>query len=575
LLIGRGEQARLRLDDIRASRLHCRIELGARGLEVVDQGSANGTFLNGQLVMRSPVKDGDELRVGDSMLRLKLELPGGGSREDEKSEDVFGREFACRECGRSISLETFAEGDVLEFADRFICPKCAQLASLLEPGGAVEAAICEQLAHDGFTDLERLSVPGVVPLFRARRAGLGQPVAIKAIASGRGTREKQVQRFLREARIVAQLSHPNIVQIFDVRRSGAIIYIVMEALEGLSLLQEIEARRRIDVRRALAIALSITRGLVHAHALGIVHRDLKPANVMVTDEGAVKLIDFGLAKMLTKDMSITQPGEALGTLAYAAPEQLRDAAIVDARADIFSLGATIYHMLAGRPPFGGLRGHELPALPVESGAADPLDAHVDGLPKEVLRLVERAMARKPEDRFPTAAEALAAIEDAIRTVHGFARGQGNVDVLVHFGPDEVARDETRKISKFGAPPKGSPLPASGFFGLFTQTELFELFQMVAQNQKSGQLEISDPPGRQGTVTFREGKVLAASYRERGGEKALYALLALDEGHFRFLSQPVEESAAGGAPPIAIAPVLLEAMRRRDERSRSKGSETMH
>src|SRR5207302_1754214 len=125
LLIGRGDHAKLRLDDIRVSRNHCQIELGPRGLDVVDQGSQNGTFLNGSLVMRSPIKDGDELRLGDSVLRLQVEHPGAGSREDEAaSEQVFTREFACRECGRSITLETFAEGEVLEFADRFICPKC-------------------------------------------------------------------------------------------------------------------------------------------------------------------------------------------------------------------------------------------------------------------------------------------------------------------------------------------------------------------------------------------------------------------------------------------------------------------
>jgi hypothetical protein len=569
LLIGRGEQSKLRVDDFRVSRAHCRLELAASRLEVVDLGSANGTFLNGHLVMRSPIHDGDELRLGDSVLKITVE-----SAEPE-DDAVFDREFACRECGRSIALATFAEGEVLEIAGRFVCPKCAQNFDSLEPGGGAEAAIRHQLEQDGFVDIVRMHVPGPIPIFRARRASLGQPVAIKAISPGRGVKDRQVQRFLREARIVARLSHPNIVRILDVRRSGQIIYIVMEALEGLTLLQEIEARRRIDVRRALAIALAIARGLVHAHSLGVVHRDLKPANIMVTDEGAVKLIDFGLAKMLNavRDLSITQPGEALGTLAYAAPEQLRDAAHVDERADIFSFGATLYHMLSGQPPFGGARGHEMPALPLDSAAPDPLEKKVEGLPRELLRFVERALERDPERRFKSAAELLAALEDVIRVVHGFQRGRGSVDVLVHYGPDELVHDDTRKIPAFGAPPRGAPVPVSGFFGLFTHDELLELCQMIEQNAKTGRLEIQDPPGREGTVVFRDGRVVCARYRDLEDEAAVHALLRLDEGHFRFLSQPVEE--APGGRTIPIAPLLLEAMRRRDEAQRKSGSETLH
>lgn len=573
VLIGRGERAKLRLNDFRVSRAHCRIELGEAGLpEVVDLSSANGTFVNGHMVMRSPLRDGDELRIGDSTLRVSIERD-----EAAESEAVFDREFACRDCGRSIALATFAEGEVLEMAGRFICPECVRAAGKVDGGADPVEQIVEQLRADGYVDIQRLKVPGAsraIPLFRAKRASLGQPVAIKAIAPGRGVREKQVQRFLREARIVARLSHPNIVRVYDVCRSGSILYFVMEALDGLTLLQEIQARRRIDVRRALAVALPVVRALVYSHGQGVIHRDLKPANIMVTDAGVVKLIDFGLAKMLRSiaDRAITQEGEALGTLAYAPPEQLRDASTVDERADLFSFGATLYHMLAGRPPFGGARGHELPALPVESAPPDALETIVPGLPKEVADLVARCMTRDPKERFASAADLLSALEEAIRRVHGFPSGKGSVDVLVHFGPEEGARDETMKLPAFGAPRKEAPLPASGFFGLFTKQELFELFQMVDQNAKTGRLEISDPRGRKGAILFKDGKVIKARYRDVGGETALYALLGLEEGHFRFLSTPVEDRPEHA---LAIAPLLMEALRRRDEAARASGSETMH
>ncbi len=584
IVIGRGGGAKLWVNDRRVSRAHCRIELSGRGVEVVDLGSANGTFLNGQLVMRAPLRDRDELRVGDSVLRVRIEDEERIEESRARGESVFDQEFACAECGRSIALESFAEGEVLETAGRFICPRCARRAAAEDGAGAtLERRIVEQLRADGFVDIERLPVAGSAPIFRAKRTALGQPVAIKAIAPGRGVGEKRVLRFLREARIIAQLNHPNIVRVFDVRRSGKILYILMEALEGRTLLEEIESRGRLEVRRALAVALPIARALEHAHALGVVHRDLKPANVMIAGTAEVKLIDFGLAKMLRSmaDRSLTLPGEALGTLAYAAPEQLRDAGAVDPRADFFSFGATLYHALCGRPPFVGPREAQDPP--------EPIERYAPALPKEVVALIGRAMAIDPEARFPNAADLAVAVEDAIRRVHGFPVGRANVDVLLHLererdrdrarergaGAGAGVDERTRRMPAFAAPPLEAPLPASGFFGLFARSELFELFQMIEQNQKSGRLEISDPPGNTGLVLFREGRIVRASYRDRAGAEAVLALLDLEEGHFRFLTQPIEDAGERGAGPIAVQPLLVEALRRRDERGKATASETMH
>jgi serine/threonine protein kinase len=542
LTIGRGEGCKLRLGDKRVSRGHAQIEIGERGVEIVDTTSANGTHVNGARVERAPLRAGDIVRIGNSTLRFSVE-----EAAVEEAEKVFDSAFCCRECGRDIPLALFAEGEVLEIAGCFLCPRCARFIGCDSASDEEQRRVRAQLEADGFTDLAPLQIPGPIPIYCARRKLLGQPVCVKAIEHGPEVDERRVQRFLTEARVVAQFTHPNTVRILDVRRLGGILTIVMEALDGRTLLQEIEAAHRISPQRAIAIALPIARALEHAHGFGVVHRDLKPANVLLTKAGEVKLIDFGLAKVTRAvvDMGITQPGESLGTLGYAPPEQLLNAALVDVRADVFSFGATLYHMLAGRAPFGGARGHLVPAAPVAERSLDRLEEVVPGLPRPILAIVRRALQPDQSRRFQSAAELIAALEKAAKS-------------LLIPGEEPLC-DETSRLEEGTA----TMTATGGMLGAFNNTELFEIFQLVEQSGKTCRLELFDPPGNPGSVLFRDGKIVRASYLGVEGKRALFALLDIDEGTFRLHKQAVEEPCAF-PQPLAISPLLMEASRFRDE-----------
>jgi serine/threonine protein kinase len=252
-------------------------------------------------------------------------------------------------------------------------------------------------------------------VYRARRTLLGDEVAIKIVRAdqaGPGPRE----RFFRESRASAKLRHPHIVSIFDFNADDPERpFLVMELLNGRSLKEEIAARGRLEVRDVQAIVPGLCGALQFAHNLGIVHRDLKPANIVAHDFGpghrVWKVVDFGLANLREPDETrLTGPHEFIGTIAYASPEQL-SAAVVDARSDIYSLGAVVFEMLTGRPPYTGadamaiLSGHLSGEVPRPSALRPDLPAWVD-------LAIGRALAKSPADRWATIAEFGALFEAA-------------------------------------------------------------------------------------------------------------------------------------------------------------------
>lgn len=240
---------------------------------------------------------------------------------------------------------------------------------------------------------------GVV--FRGRDPLIERPVAIKTFACA-GLPADEVEaferRFLREARLAGGLSHPNIVTIHDVGRSGDLAYIAMEFLEGRSLRQILDSGVVLPVARAAEIAAQVADGLAFAHANGVVHRDIKPANLMVLDNDTVKIADFGVA-MLPAGSS-TLAGAVFGSPKYMSPEQVAGKA-VDGRSDIFSLGAVLYEMLAGLPPFAG---EELTAIlhQVLYTEPPPPSGRRRDLPPAFDRIVARAMAKDPAARYQNA-----------------------------------------------------------------------------------------------------------------------------------------------------------------------------
>jgi serine/threonine-protein kinase len=242
---------------------------------------------------------------------------------------------------------------------------------------------------------------GVV--YRALDPLIERTVAIKTFAcAGLPAAEVEAfeRRFFREAKLAGGLSHPNIVTVYDVGRSGDLAYIAMEFLEGWSLRQVLDSGVVLPAERIAEMAAQVADGLAFAHASGIVHRDIKPANIMVLSNETVKIADFGVA--LLPAGSGTLDGAVFGSPKYMSPEQVTGK-VVDGRSDIFSLGAVLYEMLTGLAPFGG---HELTAILYQVLNTDPPppSSRRRQLPTAFDRIVARAMAKDPADRYQSAAD---------------------------------------------------------------------------------------------------------------------------------------------------------------------------
>jgi serine/threonine protein kinase len=270
-----------------------------------------------------------------------------------------------------------------------------------------------QILDERYEILAPLAEGGMGAVYRARRTLLGDEVAIKVVRAEQ-TGPTPRERFLRESRACARLRHPHIVSILDFNVDEADHpFLVMELLSGPSLKDEIAARGPLPLSEVQEIVTQVSAALQFAHNLGFVHRDLKPANIVAHDFAAgqrvYKVVDFGLANMRGSDEErLTGPHEFIGTIAYAAPEQLTGAA-VDARADIYAFGAVVFEMLTGRPPFVGADAMTVLNAHLNSPVPRLIDVRPD-LPAWVDLVVGRALAKNPDDRWQRVSDFGAALE---------------------------------------------------------------------------------------------------------------------------------------------------------------------
>src|SRR5450830_1255513 len=284
--------------------------------------------------------------------------------------------------------------------------------------------------------LAPLGAGGMGEVYRARDTKLDRDVAVKVLPADLANDPEALSRLEREARAVAQLSHPNILAIHDFGREGETAYAVMELLEGETLRARLE-QGALPARKAVDLAVQMAEGLAAAHEKGIVHRDLKPENVFVTGEGRVKLLDFGLAKrtdpatgsgsrLQTVDKH-TEPGTVMGTVRYMSPEQVRGEA-VDHRSDIFSFGAVLYEMLSGRQAFGrDTAADSMSAILKE----DPpeIAASASGSSPALQRIVQHCLEKKPGERFQSARD----IAFDLQALSGSAMASGAAGTVTRRG----------------------------------------------------------------------------------------------------------------------------------------------
>ncbi|HEY6931615.1 MAG TPA: serine/threonine-protein kinase [Thermoanaerobaculia bacterium] len=248
----------------------------------------------------------------------------------------------------------------------------------------------------GYEILEELGSGGMGRVYRAKNITLERVVALKMLAPAFSVDQDFVARFLKEARSAARLNHPNIVQIYDFGNVEGIYYLAMEYVNGESLRAYVK-RQKFTEKSAIAVVREAVRALGVAHAEGIVHRDIKPDNIMLTTKGELKLVDLGIAKRLDEDQDLTQTGQAVGTPQYISPEQIRGLR-VDARADIYSLGATFYHLLTGRPPYKGTSAAVVMTLHLTEPLPDPRTFE-PSLSQGVCRVLRKMLAKERDERY--------------------------------------------------------------------------------------------------------------------------------------------------------------------------------
>ncbi|HTL51423.1 MAG TPA: protein kinase, partial [Planctomycetota bacterium] len=261
----------------------------------------------------------------------------------------------------------------------------------------------------------QLGQGGMGAVYLAEDTHLNRKVALKVLPKELASNREFIKRFLAEARVTGKLSHPNIVVAYDIDSSQGLWFMAMEYLEGESIGARLKRGDPIPWRDALTMVKQVCKGLAYAHKSGIVHRDIKPDNLFLDKaSGEAKILDMGLSKNLhaSENSSLTQAGMILGTPNYLAPEQAENGINVDARADIYSLGTTLYHMLTGVPPFEGptplsiIQKHLFEPMPdVRKGRPD--------VPSDVANLLWKMTAKKPADRFGDCNELLAAIDDVL------------------------------------------------------------------------------------------------------------------------------------------------------------------
>ena len=350
-----------------------------------------------------------------------------GQLPEERAVAIDSHISECEPCCETIvelsSDDTFA--GLLQEAGRLPGDQTAHHESVTSKSSLNPDDVALPLAdHPRYQILSLIGKGGMGDVYKARHRKMERTVALKVINRGLVQKAEAVDRFHREVKAAAQLSHRNIVTSHDADQAGDFHFMVMEYVDGVDLSQTVKDRGALPVAEACDYIRQAAIGLQHAHERGMVHRDIKPHNLMVTADGIVKILDFGLASLAPEaseandsdsaQTDLTAVGAIMGTPDFISPEQASDARQADIRSDIYSLGATLYYLLSGRVPFDhGSVMHKLRSHAQVEPAQ--LNSMRDDVPEELVAIVSKMMAKDPNERYLTPSEVAEALESFLRT----------------------------------------------------------------------------------------------------------------------------------------------------------------
>ncbi|MGP1347988.1 MAG: protein kinase domain-containing protein [Phycisphaerales bacterium] len=309
----------------------------------------------------------------------------------------------------------------------------------------------------GFQVIEKLGAGAMAVVYKAKQLSLDRMVAIKVLPRKFSSNKQFIERFYAEGRAAAQLNHPNVVAAYDVAQAGEFHYFVMEYVEGKTVHDYIVENKRFKESEALEIVLQVADALQHAHERGLIHRDVKPKNIMITPSGVTKLADLGLARALDdKEAALAEKGKAFGTPYYIAPEQIRGEVNIGPQADIYSLGATFYHMVTGTVPFNGKNPTEVMQQHLKNPLVPP--DHVNSrLSAGVSEVIEMMMAKSRKQRYRNIGELMTDLKAVKRgedppLAHKESASTAFMAEMVKAtgeSPQQLVTDKSRPPSPFG------------------------------------------------------------------------------------------------------------------------------
>ena len=278
---------------------------------------------------------------------------------------------------------------------------------------------------------KKLGQGGMGTVYLAKQVSLDRPVALKTLSRELANKPEAVQRFLREARAMAKLHHPNIVQVYAADSQSGYHFAALEYIDGQSLRDWMQQLQRLSLGDALHVVLVAADALRHSHAQSMVHRDIKPDNILCTKSGIIKVSDFGLAKVVDEDVGLTQSGMGLGTPLYMAPEQARNAKHVDARTDLYALGATLYYFLTGEHAFGGESTLEI-ITAKEKGQFKSARRINPEIPEKLDLMIDKLLAKSPSARYANCDELIRDLQslELANPALSFIEGDGTVAAVV-------------------------------------------------------------------------------------------------------------------------------------------------